>query len=61
MKNHVELQHNTLIKKFYQKQFDVATTISLSHELANKQVHVTSNAIFGFFFSTNQFKKDNET
>jgi preprotein translocase subunit SecB len=61
MEKHVELEHNTLIKKFCQRQYDVATTISLSRELADKQVHVTPNAIFGFFSSTNQFKKNNET
>ncbi len=60
MKNHVELEHNTLIKKFHQKQFDVAT-ISLFCELPNMQVHVTPNAISSFFSFTNQFKKDNET
>jgi hypothetical protein len=50
MKKHVELEHNTLIKKFCQKQFDMAAIISLSRELAKKHVHVTPSAIFGFFF-----------
>ncbi len=50
MKKYVELEHNTLIKKFCQKQYDVATIISLSCELAEKQTHVSLTAIFGFFF-----------
>jgi hypothetical protein len=60
MKKHVELEHNTLIKKFCQKQYDVAAIISLSCEPAKKRTHVTLSAIFGFFSSTNQFKQDNE-
>jgi hypothetical protein len=50
MKKHVELEHNTLIKKFRQKQFDVAATISLSHEPTKKRVHVILGAISGFLF-----------
>jgi hypothetical protein len=53
MKKHVELEHNTLIKKFCQKQFDVAAIISLSRELAKKHVHVILSAISSFFPSTN--------
>jgi hypothetical protein len=53
MKKHVELEHNTLIKKFCQEQFDVAAIISLSHELTKKQVHLTPSAISGFFSFTN--------
>jgi hypothetical protein len=60
MEKHVELEHNTLIKKFHKKQFDVVTIISLSCEPTKKQAHVTPSAIFGFFSFTNQFKK-NET
>jgi hypothetical protein len=36
MKKHLELEHNTLIKKFCQKQYDVTATISLSCEPAKK-------------------------
>jgi hypothetical protein len=36
MKKHVELEPNTLIKKFCKKQSDVVATISLSCELAKK-------------------------
>jgi hypothetical protein len=36
-------------------------TISLSHEPTKKRTHVIPSAISGFFSSTNQFKKDNET
>jgi hypothetical protein len=50
MKKHVKLEPNTLIKKFRKKQFDVATTISLSCEPTKKRVHVTPSAISGFFF-----------
>jgi len=61
MKKHVELEHNTLIKKFCQKNSDVAATTSLSCEPAKKRAHVIPNAISSFFSSTNQFKKNNET
>jgi hypothetical protein len=61
MTKHVELEHNTLIKKFCQKKSDVATTISLSHEPTKKRAHVIPSAISSFFSFTNQFKKDNET
>jgi hypothetical protein len=50
MEKHVELEHNTLIKKFRKKQFDVAIIISLSREPAKKRAHVTPSAISGFFF-----------
>jgi hypothetical protein len=61
MKKHVEFEHNALIKKNRQKQFHVATTISLSRATTKKWVHVTLSAISSFFYSTNQFKKDNES
>jgi hypothetical protein len=50
MKKHVELEHNTLIKKFCPNFFDVATTISLSCEPAKKRAHVIPSAISSFFF-----------
>jgi hypothetical protein len=50
MKKHVELETNTLIKKFCKKQFDVVATISFSCEPAKRQVHVTPSAISSFFF-----------
>jgi len=61
MKKHVDLEDNTLIKMFCQKQSDVVAIISLSHEPTKKQMHVIISAIFGFFSFINQFKKDNET
>jgi hypothetical protein len=53
MKKHVKLEHNTLIKKFCQKQFDVVATISLSYEPTKKWAHVTPSAIFSFISFTN--------
>jgi len=50
MKKHVDLEHNTLIKIFCQKQSDVVAIISLSHEPTKKQMHVILSAISSFFF-----------
>jgi hypothetical protein len=50
MKKHVELETNTLIKKFCKKKFDVVATISFSCEPAKRRVHVTPSAISSFFF-----------
>jgi hypothetical protein len=55
MKKHVKLEHNTLILKIRQKQFDVVVTISLSCEPTKKWAHVTPSAIFNSFSFTNQF------
>jgi hypothetical protein len=57
MKKHVELEPNTLIKKFCKKQSNVAATISLSCEPTKKWVHVTPSAISGFFFLQTSSKK----
>lgn len=57
MKKHVELKHNTLIKKFCPKNFDVATTITLSCEPTKKRAHVIPSVISSFFSFTNQFNK----
>jgi hypothetical protein len=48
MKKHVELEHNTLIKKFLKKKTNVVVP-PFSHELAKKWGH-EPNAISNFFF-----------
>jgi len=52
MKKHVKLEHNTLIKKFHKKKFDVATIISLSCEPTKKEAHVIPSGISSFFLQT---------
>jgi hypothetical protein len=40
MKKHVELEHNTIIKKFLKKKTNVVV-VPFSHELAKKWAHDT--------------------
>jgi hypothetical protein len=56
MKKHVELEHNTLIKKFCPKKYDVATIISLSCKPTKKRAHVIPSAISSFFLLQTNLK-----
>jgi hypothetical protein len=52
MKNHVELEHSNLIKKFLEEQNNVVAT-PLSREPTKKWAHVTPSAIFFSLLRTN--------
>jgi hypothetical protein len=57
MKKHVELEHSSLIKKFFEKQNNVVAT-PLSCEPTKKWAHVTPSAIFIFIFCKPIFKSE---
>ncbi len=61
MKKHIEVEHNTLLKKHLEDGTIHLHRGPLDCELVNKWPHVLPSAIFGFFNFTNQFKKNNDT
>jgi hypothetical protein len=60
MKKHSDTKHGALLKSYVEK-VNICFGPSLEHESTTKHLHVNPTTIFGFFFFTNQFTKDQET
>jgi hypothetical protein len=61
MNKHIEVEHNTLLKKHLENGTIHPHRSPLDCELVIKWPHVLPSAISGFFYFTNQFKKNNDT
>jgi hypothetical protein len=59
MKKHIEVQHNALLKRYVEKISNLLRAPLKCHVATNCPC-ITLSAIFGFFSSTNQFRKDND-
>ncbi len=59
MKRHIEVENSALLKRYVEKINNLLRAPLKCHVATNCPC-ITLSAIFGFFSSTNQFKKDND-